>query len=233
MATYLVCHGAWAGSWAWKRIRDILRTENHEVFVPTYTGLGERAHLANPLVDLETHIQDVTNVIEYEGLTDLILVGHSYGGMVATGLADRVSERFRQMIYVDAFVPQDGESLFDLAGGESTFAAPVEGWLIPPVALAPDTSAEDIAWTTALRRHQPVRTFSQRLRLSHAKPFPPRAYIHCTRKANRDLFRQFADRLSQDPEWAFHGIDASHSPNITDPRSLAQLLLSYAPSPRP
>lgn len=233
MATYLICHGAWAGNWAWKRIRDILRTEDHEVLVPTYTGLGERAHLAGPLVDLETHIQDVRNVIEYEDLTDIILVGHSYGGMVASALADRIGERVRQMIYVDAFVPQDGESLYDLAGGESSFAAPVEGWLIPPVALAPDTSAEDIAWTTPLRRHQPVRTFSQGLRLSHTKPASPRSYIHCTRKANKDFFRQFADRFSQDPEWAFHGIDASHSPNITNPRLLAQLLLSYAPAPLP
>jgi len=93
MATYLICHGAWSAGWAWRKMRPLLRAAGHELFTPTYTGLGERVHLAHPMVDLQAHIQDVLNVIEYEDLADFTLLGHSYGGMVATGVADRVPDR--------------------------------------------------------------------------------------------------------------------------------------------
>ena len=114
MATFLVCHGAWLAGWAWKKVRPLLRAAGHEVFTPTYTGLGERAHHASPAVDLEMHIADALAVIEFEALEDITLVGHSYGGMVATGVADRVPERIRQLVYLDAFVPGHGQSLLDL-----------------------------------------------------------------------------------------------------------------------
>ena len=140
MATYLICHGAWSAGWAWKKMRPLLRAAGHEVFTPSYTGLGERAHLAHPLLDLEAHIQDVLAVVEYEDLRDFVLVGHSYGGMVATGVADRVPERLRHLAYLDAFVPRDGESLADLVGGGPAGVQPVEGWLLPPMASAQTTS---------------------------------------------------------------------------------------------
>jgi len=225
MATYLVCHGAWSAGWAWRKVRPLLRAAGHEAFTPTYTGLGERAHLAHPMVDLETHIQDVLAVIECEDLHAFVLVGHSYGGMVAAGVADRVPERVRHLVYLDAFVPTDGQSLNDLAG-RAPPAAPVEGWLVPPNPPAPDTSPEDLAWTTPRRRHQPARCFSQRLHLTHAAPPFPRSYIHCTRKEGHDVFRQFADRFRGDPAWRFHAMDASHSPNVTAPDALAAILLA-------
>jgi len=137
MATYLICHGAWSGGWSWKKMRPLLRAAGHEVLTPSYTGLGERAHLAHPLVDLETHIEDILAVIATEDLRDIILVGHSYGGMVATGVADRVPDRVRHLVYLDAFVPADGQSLQDLVGA-APVAAPVDGWLIPPNPPAPD-----------------------------------------------------------------------------------------------
>ncbi len=227
MATYLICHGAWSAGWAWKKLRPLLRAAGHEVFTPSYTGLGERAHLAHPLVDLETHVQDMLGVIEAEDLTDIILVGHSYGGMVATGVADRVPGRLRHLVYLDAFVPADGQSLSDLVGATPS-SAPVEGWLLPPLPSAPDTSAEDLAWTLPRRRHQPLRCFTQKLRLARAAPGCPRSYIHCTRKAGADSFQQFADRYRDDPAWRFHAMAASHSPNITAPEALAALLLACA-----
>lgn len=227
MATYLVCHGAWSAGWAWKKLRPLLRAAGHEVFTPSYTGLGERAHLAHPLVDLETHIADILGVIEAEDLADVILVGHSYGGMVATGVADRVPGRIRHLLYLDAFVPTDGQSLSDLVAGAPT-AAPLAGWLIPPNPPSPDTSPEDLAWTGPRRRHQPARCFTQRLRLSGATPPFPRSYVHCTRKDGHDVFRQFADRVRADPAWRFHAMDASHSPNITAPEALAEILLGLA-----
>ena len=114
MAMFVVAHGAWSAAWAWKKMRPLLRAAGHELWTPTYTGLGERAHLASPAVDLDTHIKDIIGVLEMEDLRDVVLIGHSYGGMVATGVADRARERIAQLIYLDAFVPKDGQSLFDL-----------------------------------------------------------------------------------------------------------------------
>lgn len=166
-------------------------------------------------------------MIEYEDLADVILVGHSYGGMVATGVADRVPERIRHLVYLDAIVPTHGQSLTDLAGA-GRHAAVVEGWLLPPMPPAPDSSAEDLAWVTPRRRHQPVRCFRQKLHLSHATPPFQRTYIHCTRKDGEDIFQQFADCFRDDPAWRFHAMDASHTPNVTAPEELAKLLLSAA-----
>src|ERR1700737_3422339 len=112
--TILLCHGAWGGGWSWKKMHPLMQAAGHRLLTPSYTGLGEREHLANPSVDLETHIQDILNVIKYEDLRDIVLLGHSYGGMVATGVADRISDRVAQLIYLAPFVPRDGQSLFDL-----------------------------------------------------------------------------------------------------------------------
>ena len=112
--TFLVCHGAWSAGWAWKKMHPLMQAAGHRLVTPTCTGLGERVHLANPSIDLETHIEDVLNVIKYEDLRDIVLLGHSYGGMVATGVADRARDRVSQLIYLDAFVPEDGQSLLDL-----------------------------------------------------------------------------------------------------------------------
>lgn len=228
MATFLICHGAWSAGWAWKKVRPLLRAAGHEVFTPTYTGLGERTHQASPTVDLETHIKDVLAVIEYEDLKDIVLLGHSYGGMVATGVADRVPERVAQLIYLDAFVPESGQSLLSLRPAPSPGTAAVspssQDWLIPPNATPPDTSAADLAWITPRRRPQPVKTFTQALELHAPKPAKPRTYIYCTRKTGEDSFAQFAKRFKSDPQWRYYDLDASHSPNVTAPDALAKLL---------
>jgi pimeloyl-ACP methyl ester carboxylesterase len=227
MATFLICHGAWSAGWAWRKVRPLLRAAGHEVFTPTCTGLGERVHQASPSVDLETHIADVLGVIEFEGLSDIALVGHSYGGMVATGVADRVPERVKQLIYLDAFVPGNGQSLLDLrppgprpAGTETAS----EDWLIAPNPPAPDTSATDLAWITPRRRPQPVKTFSQPLQLRNPDSRLPRTYIYCTKKTADDVFLQFSKRFKSDPDWRYYEIDSSHSPNVTAPEALVRLL---------
>src|SRR3982074_1305651 len=112
--TFLVCHGAWSAGWAWKKMHPLMQAAGHRLVAPSYTGLGERALLAHQGLDLESHVQDMLNVIQYEDLRDIVLVGHSYGGMVATGVADRARDKVAQLIYIDAFVPGDGQSLFDL-----------------------------------------------------------------------------------------------------------------------
>ena len=116
MASIVLAHGAWSAAWAWKKMRPLIRLAGHELFSPTYTGLGHRAHLAHPDIDLATHIEDVVSALEFEDLEDVTLIGHSYGGMVATGVADRAGNRVARVVYLDAFAPEDGQSLFDLVG---------------------------------------------------------------------------------------------------------------------
>jgi pimeloyl-ACP methyl ester carboxylesterase len=134
--TFLVCHGAWSAGWAWKKMHPLMQAAGHRLITPTYTGLGERAHLAHPGIDLDAHIEDMLNVIKYEDLRDIVLIGHSYGGMVATGVADRARDKVRQLIYVDAFVPQDGQSLLDLNEAARArmqeLAKAGDGWRVPP-----------------------------------------------------------------------------------------------------
>jgi pimeloyl-ACP methyl ester carboxylesterase len=210
-------------------MRPLLRQRGHELVTPTYTGLGERSHLAGPAIDLETHIRDVLNVLTYENLRDVVLVGHSYGGMVATGVADRARDRLAGLVYLDAFVPNDGQSLVDLLPPETRermlagAAANPEGWKVPPNPTPPDTAPADAVWLDAHKTFQPLATMTTPVRLS-APLNLPRAYIHCTRKPGGDSFRQFAECLRDAPGWRFHEMDESHNPHITAPDELAGLL---------
>jgi pimeloyl-ACP methyl ester carboxylesterase len=230
MATFLICHGAWSAGWAWKKVRPLLRAAGHEVFTPTYTGLGERAHLSSRSITLDTHIADILGVLDCENLRDVVLVGHSYGGMVATGVADRARERIARLVYVDAFVPESGQSLLDLlpaqarAGRQDAAATQGDGWLMPPNPSPPDTSPEDLAWIAPRRRWQPAACFSQPLVLRSNAPPPPRTYVYCTRIGPDDTFGQFARRFRSAPGWQLLEIDASHSPNVTAPEALAGIL---------
>ena len=110
MATFVLVHGAWVGGWAWKHVAPLLRERGNDVFTPTLTGVGERVHLATPEVNLDTHITDIVNVIYYEDLEAVVLVGWSYSGMVVSGVLDRIPERLARVVYLDAEVPRDGES---------------------------------------------------------------------------------------------------------------------------
>jgi len=230
--TFLVCHGAWSAGWAWKKMHPLMNKAGHRLVTPTYTGLGERAHLAHPAIDLETHIADMLQVIKYEDLRDFVLIGHSYGGMVATGVADRACDKVRQLIYVDAFVPQDGQSLLDfLADSEQRrmreAAKSGDGWRVPPNPTSPDTSAEDAAWLNERRVHTPISCFEAKLSLS-APLTLPRSYVYATRAAPSDTFGQFARKTRNDPAWRYYEIDASHSPNVTAPEALLALLEKIA-----
>ena len=170
MATFVVAHGAWSAGWAWKKMRPLLRAKGHELVTPTHTGLGERAHLANADIDLETHIADILGVLEAEDLREVLLIGHSYGGMVATGVADRARDRIRKLIYVDAFAPRDGDSVFSLTPErrKTMAAAAADGWKLPPSIMPPDTPEADVAWAAPRRKPQPIKTFEQPLRLLQA-----------------------------------------------------------------
>jgi pimeloyl-ACP methyl ester carboxylesterase len=232
-ATFLVAHGAWGAGYTWKKMHGLLQAAGHRLVTPTYTGLGEREHLAGPSNDLETHIQDILGVIKYEDLREIVLVGHSYGGMVATGVADRARDRISRLIYLDAFVPGDGQALFDLIAPEARTAMREaarmgDGWRVPPNPIPPDTSEADTKWLADRRLPQSVKCFEMPLRLSGGEITVPRSYIYCTRTTPADPFRPFAERAQgvsgTEAGWQYHEIDASHSPHVTAPEELAALL---------
>ena len=229
MATFVVAHGAWGAGWTWKKMHPLMAARGHRLVTPTYTGLGERAHLARPDIDLDTHIADILGVLEYEDLSAVSLIGHSYGGMVATGVADRARARIKQLIYLDAFAPNDGDSVLDLLPVATRAQRQVgaDGWRIPPGPMPPDTPAEDVAWCTPRRVPQPAKTFEQTLRLQNGPLTLPRDYIYCTRRPPDDRFRPFYERAKREG-WGAHEIDASHNPHITCPEVLADLLTRIA-----
>jgi pimeloyl-ACP methyl ester carboxylesterase len=229
MATFVIAHGAWSGGWAWKKIRQRLSARGHEVFTPTYTGLGERAHLASREFGLDTHIQDVLGVLEYEDLSDVVLLGHSYGGMVATGAADRAPQRVRRLAYLDAFVPGDGQALLDLvapderAKREALVGSESDGWRMAPNPPPPDTSAEDLAWVGPRRVPLALKAFQDPIKLTGAVEKLPRSYIYCTQSRPGDVFRQFRERAHNEG-WQCFDLEASHSPNVTAPEALVEIL---------
>ena len=230
--TFLVCHGAWSAGWAWKKMHPLMQAAGHRLVTPSYTGLGDRAHLVTTSIDLNSHIEDMLAVIKYEDLRDIVLVGHSYGGMVATGVADRARDKVRQLIYIDAFVPNDGQSLFDLnEGGRAPLqktAREGDGWRVPPMQTPPDTSAADVEWLSARRVHMPIKCFETPLKLQNGPLTLPRSYIYATRITPADTFGPFARMTKSDPAWNYYEIDASHSPNVTAPEALMGLLMKIA-----
>jgi pimeloyl-ACP methyl ester carboxylesterase len=232
MTTYLLVHGAWCGGWIWRLVAPILRKARHDVFTPTLTGLGERAHLANPDIDLSTHIQDVVSVLEWEDLNRVVLVGHGYGGMVITGVAERTAERLSHLVYLDAFVPQDGQSLADLVSPDlaASFEEGVrlkgDGWRIPPP--PPEwsgiTDEADQRWIQPRLTPQPMKTMFQPVRVTNPEAAElPRTFVYCNNPA-MGLFDQFATRARAEG-WRYQVLSTSHAANVTAPNQVADLLL--------
>jgi pimeloyl-ACP methyl ester carboxylesterase len=230
IGTYVLVHGAWHGGWCWAKVARLLRDAGHEVYTPTLTGLGERAHLARPEVDLETHIQDVVAMLEAEELRQVTLVGHSYGGMVISGVAGRTTGRIGQLVYLDAFVPEPGKSLLDYLGDRAAAmreaaTAHGEGWKLPsfPPERFGVTSQRDTEWLTKHLVPQPFRTFEQPLPAAGGDKFK-RTYVYCSKPAT-GTFDQFADRLRDDRKWTFHDVKTGHDAMVTAPGEIAKILM--------
>ena len=229
MSIYLIVHGGFSGGWGWRQVAQRLRKAGHEVYTPTLTGLGERAHLANPGINLATHIQDIVGVIECEDLWQVILVGHSSGSMVITGVAERTPERLARLVYVDTAIPKDGQSWFDLLGpamaqklGDLAMEQG-DGWCIP---LIPDPPK--------FQPH-PLKTVSDRLEIRNPTAAQlPRAYIHCTAKSNNSPLAlawhaiDCAAEEARQQGWWYRTLPTDHSPHRTMPQELSELLLELA-----
>jgi pimeloyl-ACP methyl ester carboxylesterase len=228
---FVLVHGAWHGGWCWQRVTPLLRVAGREVHTPTLTGLGDRAHLANAAIDLEAHIADIVGFLEMENLRDVVLVGHSYGGAVITGVADRAPARLARLIHVDGFPLEHGECMVDCWTAEmreGLHARLSDGFIAPtPLPAFGVTRPEDLAWAEPRIRPQPFKTFTQPLMLAHGETKLPRAYIRCTAPARPALDR-FTRRFRADPAWTYREIACGHDCMIADPEGTADLLLLLA-----
>ena len=234
----MIVHGGWGGGWEWTAVARALRARGHDVFTPTLTGMGERAHLGRPDVGLATHVEDVVAVLELEDLHDVVLCGHSYGGMPVTGAADLASERIALVIYIDALVPCDGQSAFDLLPEEFVELARVsaaehgDGWRFPiPRALLPPggwIAEEERARYIGRLRAQPVASFAEPVRVSGALELLPRAFVRCTGgdlggDIGADPIAPIAARAQREG-WSYRELVASHDPQLTNPAGTAAVL---------
>jgi pimeloyl-ACP methyl ester carboxylesterase len=234
MATYVLVHGGGHGGWCYQRVARLLRAEGHEVYTPTLTGLGERAHLLDDRVDLHRHIGDVAAVLDFEDLHDVVLVGHSYGGMVITGAADRTAGRVGRLVFLDAANPVNGQSLVDVSGPIIEAVRPM-GMVVDGIELvllpAPDagllygvTDPGDLAWMAQRLTGHPWKCFEQRLELEHEEALwaIPQYHIVCTSTlATRD--RRLIERART--EGRLWDIDTGHDLMITEPKKTADALL--------
>lgn len=221
MATFVVVHGAWAGSWAWVRVVDRLVSKGHRVFVPTLSGLGERSHLAGASINLTTHIDDVVNEIRWKDLSDVVLVGHSYGGFVITGVAEKIADRLSSIVYVDAFIPDDGQAFADFA----------PEWNLPPDALIPAPPAvmgdyrddADRIWVNEKATPQPAGTFTERARVTGAyKTVPRKTFVQAT--GWDSPFKEAAAAFRADKGWSVYEVACGHDIAIEEPDELTRIL---------
>ncbi len=229
MATFVIVHGAWGGAWSWNKfVVPLLRKKGHEVFPVTLTGLGDRSHLSSPEINLDTHVQDVVNVLFYEDLHDVILAGHSYGGNVITGVADRCPERLRQLVYLDAATPANGQAPADNMPGrrEELERRVREGdWRNPPGTPPPDQPAEITEWARPRRVGHPIGTLLQPLELSRGETTLPRAYVYCTvGKEPGSHQAKRAERVKNDPRWTYYELNTGHNLHYTAPEETVRIL---------
>jgi pimeloyl-ACP methyl ester carboxylesterase len=245
MANYVLVHGGWHGAWCWDKVVPLLQAAGHSVYAPTLTGLGEQAALLTPEVGLDTHIQDVVNLIEAKDLERVILVGHSYSGMVITGVADRVPSRIAHLVYLDAAIPRDGESLADLLPMGRTMLRRQanksgDGWRVNPPPERPRgrgglfdvTEEPDLSLVRSKITPQSLKTFLQPLHIVHLEAVAaiPSTFIECTRRGiivqltRRILMRS---RLPSGPGWERRELATGHDAMIIAPQAVADLLLAF------
>jgi len=231
--TFVLVHGAWRGGWCWRRVADLLAARGHKVFTPTLTGLGERSHLMSISIRLATHVADVGNVIQWEDLNDIVLVGHSYAGFVISGVTEQVPKAVASLVFLDAFVPETGQALVDLtapATREVIEAARQRG----DVAVHPrpaeffKVNEKDRAWMDAMCTPHPTATMLEGLTLTGARErVPKKAYVRARDYPN-PAFDAAYEKLKSNPAWRVYEVPCGHDVMVDMPERLTEILLEAA-----
>ncbi|MEJ0006942.1 MAG: alpha/beta fold hydrolase [Steroidobacteraceae bacterium] len=226
MTTFVLVHGAWHGSWCWQRVRGALQRHGHEVFTPTLTGVGERSHLLAEDIDLATHTLDVLNLIQWEELENIVLCGHSYGGMVVAGVADRIPQRIRSLVFLDAFVPDNGQCLLDFAPIPQEQL--VDGWKCPPISAETfGVNLADRPWVDRQCTPQSIACFRQPAQLSGGLARVNRvSYAFASGWAgDHSPFRPFYEK-AKTRGWVTSEIHCGHDVMLDHPEAVTSLLLN-------
>ena len=238
MSTFVLVPGAWHGSWCWKRVRTALQALGHEVFTPALTGVGERAHLLSREINLDTHIDDVANLIRWEELSNVVLCGHSYGGAVIAGAADRVPERIQSLVYLDAFVLKNGQSVHDtLPDAQRALQLELardvgDGWKVPPIpAEVFNVNPTDREWVDRQCTMQPLATFQQPIRLNGRFSTPQNTTFILATGFSDSPFPPFYEQ-ARTKDWTTMTLPCGHDVMLDQPQELTEILAGIA-APRP
>jgi pimeloyl-ACP methyl ester carboxylesterase len=233
MTTFVLVHGAWHGGWCWRRVSDLLEAKGHKVFTPTLTGLGERSHLMRAGIDVSTHATDVVNLMKWERLSGVVLCGHSYGGMVISLVAEQMADKIGSLVFLDAFVPENGDSMFELtnpAVRDSLTSATARGDISVPgrPAAAFLVNGKDQAWVDSLTGPQPIATMTEKLNLSGAREkVAKKSYIRAGAYPNPG-FDKALNRVKADKSWRTYDVPCGHDVMVDMPERLAEILLEVA-----
>lgn len=230
--TFILVHGAWHGGWCWRKVKDYLLERGHRVFTPTLTGLGEKSHLRNPDINLDTHIQDLENLIKWEELEKFVLVGHSYGGVIISAICDNNKDKVSHAIFLDAIVPNDGDTI--ITGGtkkdvELRFGPLTDGYLIPPRDPTnfgiPINMKNEIEWVKRLVTPHLVGTWIQPIRLKNGgSKNIPRTYIFCAdREKITPKQKEKLDAYKKDPSWNYRELTCGHDAMVIMPEETGNL----------
>lgn len=217
--TYVIVHGAWGGGWAFKEVDSLLTATGSKVYRPTLTGQGERVHLANENVGLDTHIMDIVNTILFEELENIILVGHSYGGMVITGVADKLPERISKLIYIDAFVPEDNESVYTIRNIKNLQFDIIKGHVVPPWVKEGKAPPKDVP--------HPLKTWTDKIVLKNKKRLDLKtSYILTVEKGKDPEMDGFASQAkrAKEKQWPVLLLEADHNAQWSAPKAFVKML---------
>lgn len=234
MTTYVLVHGSCHGGWCWKKLTPLLRQKGHKVYTPTLTGLGERSRLVNKSIGLDTHIFDTVQVLEYEDIDEVVLVGHSYGGLVIGGVTEKVPQRVQRLVFLDAYIPQDNKSAFDVIPGletiynERRLKEQGKEWLV--ASYEPEefgvTDPDDIKWMSTRLSPMPWHTHDQPIRITNARAKTlPKSFV-CFSEFGYSLFNSQKSKTG----WDYHELMRGHDAMITVPKELLELLESIGKS---
>lgn len=232
--TYVLVHGAGHGGWCWRDVRPLLRNAGHDVFTPTMTGVGERVHLRHPGIDLNTHITDIVNVIEFEELDDVILVGHSYGARIVTGVADRVKDKIRHLVLLDGTMPYDGEPTIEAERAGGFRAMAIDGYLMPNIPARsfgiPEEDTDKIDWVERRVTEHMTETFLEPIKLPNGGGAGlPKTFIRCNDPPFRPGDNAMEKRIEADPDdWNYVQLASGHDAMVISPNELSEIFLGIS-----